>query len=40
MEQIDWNITNVGRIYSFGEDAAGELYMLTTADVIYKIVRQ
>jgi len=40
VEQIDWNITSVGRIYSFGEDAAGELYMLTTADVIYKIVRQ
>jgi glucose/arabinose dehydrogenase len=40
VEQVDWNIASVGSIYSFGEDAQGELYMLATSNVIYKIVRQ
>ena len=39
-EQIDWNIPSVGSIVSFGEDADGELYVLTTGNVIYRIVRQ
>jgi glucose/arabinose dehydrogenase len=39
-EQIDWNIINVGLIYSFGEDAQKELYMLTSTGRAYKIVRQ
>jgi glucose/arabinose dehydrogenase len=39
-EQIDWNIQNIGQVTSFGEDAAGELYMLTSGNAIYKIVRQ
>jgi glucose/arabinose dehydrogenase len=39
-EQIDWNIASVGSIVSFGEDADGELYVLTTGNVIYRIVRQ
>lgn len=39
-EQIDWNIINVGLIYSFGEDAQKELYMLTSTGRVYKIVRQ
>jgi len=39
-EQIDWNITNVGQIFSFGEDAQKELYMLTSTGTAYKIVRQ
>ena len=39
-EQIDWNILNVGQIFSFGEDAQKELYMLTSTGRAYKIVRQ
>jgi len=40
-EQIDWNIGSVtGQITSFGEDAAGEMYLLTTGNIIYRIVRQ
>ena len=39
-EQIDWGIVNVGQIYSFGEDAQGELYMLASTGKVYKIVRQ
>lgn len=39
-EQVDWNIANVGQIFSFGQDAQGELYMLASTGRIYRIVRQ
>ena len=39
-EQVDWSITNVGQIVSFGEDADHELYMLTAGNALYRIVRQ
>ena len=39
-EQIDWNIQSIGQVTSFGEDAAGEMYILTTGNIIYRIVRQ
>jgi glucose/arabinose dehydrogenase len=39
-EQIDWAIPNMGAIYSFGEDAMGELYMLASTGRVHKIVRQ
>jgi glucose/arabinose dehydrogenase len=39
-EQIDWAIGNFGQVVSFGEDAAGEMYMITAANIIYRIVRQ
>jgi glucose/arabinose dehydrogenase len=38
-EQTDWNITNVGQIFSFGEDAQKELYMLASTGKVYRIVR-
>lgn len=38
-EALDWGITNVGQIYSFGEDAQGELYMLTATGKAYRIAR-
>lgn len=38
-EQTDWSIVNVGRIFSFGEDAQGELYMLASTGKVYRIVR-
>ena len=35
--QRDWAIGDVGRIVSFGQDADGELYLLTSGGAIYKI---
>jgi hypothetical protein len=37
--QRDWNLGNVGFITSFGEDAAGELYLTTASGRVYKFVR-
>jgi glucose/arabinose dehydrogenase len=39
-EAKDWNIGNVGAVLSFGQDAQGELYMLSDNGRVYKIVRQ
>ncbi len=39
-ERIDWNVANVGQIFSFGEDAQRELYMLTSTGRVFRIVRQ
>lgn len=36
----DWGITPPGAITSFGEDASGELYILTQAGGVFRIVRQ
>lgn len=38
-EWTEWQFGNIGRILSFGEDAAGELYVLTDAGVVYRIVQ-
>jgi glucose/arabinose dehydrogenase len=40
IERIDWNIPNAGSVFSFGEDAQKELYMLTATGQVFKIVRQ
>jgi glucose/arabinose dehydrogenase len=39
-QQRDWGISFPGLITSFGEDAAGDLYMLTVSGSVLKIVRQ
>ncbi len=39
VEQRDWKIANIGRIVSFGQDAEGELYLLTSGGSIHKIGR-
>ena len=36
--RIRWTIPNIGNVLSFGEDAAGEQYMLTSAGRVYRIV--
>jgi glucose/arabinose dehydrogenase len=36
----NWNVTNVGNILSFGQDAQNELYMLSGTGKVYKVVRK
>jgi len=38
-EQNTWNVGNIGFITSFGEDAAGELYLTSSNGRVYRIVR-
>jgi hypothetical protein len=33
-----WEVENVGNISSFGEDARGELYVVSLGGAVYKIV--
>ena len=40
VERIDWGITPVGNIQSFGVDSSKELYALTSAGGVYRLVRQ
>lgn len=37
--QRDWEIGDIGRVVSFGQDAEGELYLLTSSGAIHKIGR-
>ena len=39
-ERTDWGVTPVGNIQSFGVDSSKELYALTSAGGIYRLVRQ
>lgn len=39
-EARDWAVGDIGRVPSFGQDAAGELYMLSEAGKVYLIVRK
>ena len=39
VEQRDWEIDDIGGIVSFGQDAQGELYLLTSSGAIHKIGR-
>lgn len=39
VEQRDWEIADIGGIVSFGRDAEGELYLLTSGGAIHKIGR-
>ena len=39
-DQRDWPIRNIGSVLSFGVDAAGELYLMSTNGRVYRLVRQ
>ncbi|WP_306395531.1 PQQ-dependent sugar dehydrogenase [Telluria beijingensis] len=39
-EQRDWEIGDIGRVVSFGQDADGELYLLTSGGAIQQIGRR
>lgn len=39
VDQRDWEIGDIGRVVSFGQDADGELYLLTSSGAIHKIER-
>jgi glucose/arabinose dehydrogenase len=38
-EQRDWNVGSIGNVISFGQDGQGELYLLTSRGIVYKITR-
>lgn len=38
-EQKDWAVSNVGNVPGFGQDAQGELYLMSGNGKVYKIVR-
>jgi glucose/arabinose dehydrogenase len=40
-EQQEWNVGDIGMVYSFGQDSAGELYILSTnaGGTVYRLVR-
>jgi hypothetical protein len=39
-QQATWAIPDPGNIVSFGQDGAGELYLITESGTVYKIVRK
>ncbi|SFG19842.1 hypothetical protein SAMN05518865_109157 [Duganella sp. CF458] len=39
-EAKDWAVGDIGKVPGFGQDAAGELYMLSEAGKVYQIIRK
>jgi hypothetical protein len=40
VDQFEWPTLQAGSVTSFGEDAAGELYLVTAEGGVFKIVPQ
>ncbi|MEX5748378.1 sorbosone dehydrogenase family protein [Massilia sp. X63] len=38
-EQREWNVGSIGNVLSFGQDGQGELYLMTSRGIVYRIVR-
>jgi hypothetical protein len=36
-DKRDWSVGSIGSILSFGEDASGELYVLSANGIVYKL---
>lgn len=36
-EQRDWNVGDIGNVVSFGEDGQGELYLMTSDGIVYRM---
>jgi glucose/arabinose dehydrogenase len=39
-ERVDWNVPSVGNVISFGQDAGGELYVITGTNKVYRVAEQ
>ena len=37
VDRMEWNIPPIGQVLSFGEDASGELYMLSGSGIVYRL---
>lgn len=38
-EQRDWSVGDIGNVVSFGQDGQGELYLMTSRGIVYRIGR-
>ncbi|RZA35652.1 MAG: glucose dehydrogenase [Lysobacteraceae bacterium] len=38
-EQRDWDVGSIGNVMSFGQDGQGELYLMTSRGIVYRISR-
>lgn len=39
LEQRDWNVGTIGNVVSFGQDGQGELYLMTSRGIVYRMGR-
>jgi hypothetical protein len=39
-DEHTWAVGSVGNVYSFGEDGAGEMYLMSGNGVVYRFVKK